>query len=63
MVVSLFFLGGPTKIMLSGKMTKNQFLKVAYNNEKTVDICEFVKIQRPISAIDGSITIIFRCRH
>ena len=49
--------------MLLVKMTKKQFLqvKVAYSIDKIVAICGFVKIQHPISSIDRSITIIFRC--
>ena len=49
--------------MFLGNMTKKQFLqvKVAYSSDKIVAICGFVKIQRPISSINRSITIIFRC--
>ena len=46
-------LGGPTKCFLKGCLI----------NDKTVDISEFVNIQRAISAINCSITILFRCRH
>ena len=43
-----------------GKSDEKQFLKVAYSSDKIVAICEFVKIQRPIPAIDGSNTNILR---
>ena len=38
--------------------SKKQLLKPTYSNGKIVGICVFVKIQRPISAID--VSIIFR---
>ena len=49
--------------MLSWKMTNNLFSNVAYRDDKNVAICDFVKIQRLISAIGDSITILFKCRH
>ena len=45
-----------------GKMTKKQILKLSYNSDKSVAICEFVNIQCSICGFDGSITILFKCR-
>ena len=47
--------------MRLGEMTKKQVLKPSYNSDKTVAICEFVKVQCPFYGIDGSITILFKC--
>ena len=44
------------------KMTKKQLLKPSYNSEKSVAICEFGNIQSKFCGIDGSITILFKCR-
>ena len=38
---------------------QKQLLKPTYSSDKIVAICGFVKIQRPISAIDGSIISFF----
>ena len=54
-------LGGPTKCFWEND--EKQLLKVADRNGKIVVICEFGKIQRPISRIDDSITNIFRRSH
>ena len=43
-------------------MMEKQFLKPSYNSEKSVAICEFGNIQFPFCGIDGSITILFKCR-
>ena len=43
-------------------MTKKQLPEPSYNSEKSVAICEYGNIQSPFSGIDGSITILFKCR-
>ena len=48
--------------MRLSEMTKKEVQKPSYNSGKTVAICEFVKIPRPFSTIDGFITILFKCR-
>ena len=45
--------------MRLSEMTQNQFLKTAYSRHKTVAICEFEKIQSPISEIVGCIILLF----